>query len=150
LLSALSHTLHGQLGGQFLTAMCMHLDGERGDISYAGAGHPPVLHWCAAERRLDSLASDGILISLVPSKYVSRRVTVASGDRLLLYTDGVLEAANNADEFFGDGRFHAVIAAHATRSGADLATAILAEMAQWAAHRDGFDDDVTLVVIEVQ
>jgi len=140
LMSALSLSLTGQLGGQFLTAMCIHLDGERGEVAYAGAGHPPALLWRASERRLE----------LMPSTYAFDRTPVKPGDRLLLYTDGVLEALNSGGDFFGDERFHAVVAEHASRSGADLGAAVLDEMARWAEHRLGFEDDVTLVVVEVQ
>lgn len=150
LLSALSHTLHGQLGGQFLTAMCLHLDGDRGEFAYAGAGHPPLLHYHAAERRLEALDSDGVLIGLLPSAYGSRRQVIEAGDRLLLYTDGVLETTNRAGEFFGDHRFHAIITEHASGRGGDLARTILDEMTVWSGRRDSFDDDVTLVVIEAR
>ena len=150
LLSAVSRTLDGQLGGQFLTAMCVHLDGERGEIAYAGAGHPPLLHWRAAEQRLEILNSDGPLIGLVPSQYASRRVRVEHGDRLLVYTDGVLEAANQRGAFFGDERFHVVIAQNAPRSGTELGRAIVDDMRHWCDNTAGFGDDVTLAVIEVQ
>jgi sigma-B regulation protein RsbU (phosphoserine phosphatase) len=150
LLSAVSRTLDGQLGGQFLTAMCVHLDGERGKIAYAGAGHPPLLHWRAAEQKLDVLNSDGLLIGLVPSQYMSRTVPVQRGDRLLVYTDGVLEATNKDDAFFGDERFHAAIAENAAKSGAELGRSILEAMIRWSGKPAGFADDVTLIVIEVQ
>jgi phosphoserine phosphatase RsbU/P len=150
LLSTVSRTLDGQLGGQFLTAMCVQLDGERGEIAYAGAGHPPLLHWRAVEQRLDVLSSDGPMIGLVPSLYASRTVRVEQGDRLLLYTDGVLEAANKRGGFFGDERFHAVIAQNAAKSGTELGGAIVDDMRHWCETDAGFGDDVTLAVIEVQ
>ena len=150
LLSAVSRTLDGQLGGQFLTAMCVHLDGERGEIAYAGAGHPPLLHWRAADQRLELLNSDGPLIGFVPWQYASRTVRVQRGDRLLVYTDGVLEALDAGGAFFGDERFHAVIAQNAARSGAELGRAIVDDMMQWCEHASGFGDDVTLAVIDVR
>ena len=149
LLSGVSRTLDGQLGGQFLTAMCLHLDADRGEVAYAGAGHPPLLHWRAAERTLDALNSEGILIGLAGSHYASRMVRVQPGDRLLAYTDGVLEATSPDGAFFGDERFHAVIAERAAHSGADLARAIVDEMVRWCGRPVGFEDDVTLVVVEV-
>jgi sigma-B regulation protein RsbU (phosphoserine phosphatase) len=150
LLSAVSRTLDGQLGGQFLTAMCVHLDAERGEIAYAGAGHPPLLHWRAAEQTLDVLNSEGLLIGLIPSPYVSRIARVQRGDRLLVYTDGVLEATNKDGGFFGDERFHAVIAQNATKSATELGRSIVEEMTSWSGNSAGFADDVTVVVVEVQ
>jgi sigma-B regulation protein RsbU (phosphoserine phosphatase) len=150
LLSAVSRTLDGQLGGQFLTGMCVHLNGARREIAYAGAGHPPLLHWRAEQQTLDTLNSEGLLIGLMPSGYVSRTFRVQRGDRLLLYTDGVLEAANQDGGFFGDERFHAVIAQNATKSATELGRSIVEAMNQWSGHSAGFADDVTLVVVEVQ
>ena len=149
-LSSVSRTLDGQLGGQLLTAMCVHLDGERREIAYAGAGHPPLLHWRAAEQTLDVLDSDGLLIGLMPSEYRSRTSRVQPGDRLFIYTDGVLEATNKAEAFFGDQRFHATIREHAARSSSELGRCILEEMIRWSGNPEGFGDDVTLIVIEVR
>jgi phosphoserine phosphatase RsbU/P len=150
LLSAVSRTLDGQLGGQFLTAMCVHLDGLRGEITYAGAGHPPLLHWRAAEQRLEVLNSEGLMIGLLPSEYISRTAPVTCGDRILVYTDGILEATNKAGAFFGDECFHAAIAQNAAQSSAELGRSIVEEMVSWSGSSAGFADDVTLVVIEVQ
>jgi sigma-B regulation protein RsbU (phosphoserine phosphatase) len=150
LLSAVSRTLDGHLGQQFLTAVCVHLDGERGQVRYAGAGHPPVLHWASVEQTLKVLASDGMLIGLMPSDYVSRTVTVHPGDRLFVYTDGVLEAANNEGTFFGDARFYDVIRENATGSSGELADLIVREITRWSGSPAGFADDLTLLVIEVQ
>ena len=149
LLSAMSRKLDGQLGGQFLTAMSLHLDGERYEIAYAGAGHPPLLHWHAAEQKLDLLHSEGLLIGLLASQYTSRRAAVRPGDRLFVYTDGVLEASDKSGSFFGDERFHATIARHATKSCAELGASILEEMTRWSDNPLGFNDDVTLIVVEV-
>jgi sigma-B regulation protein RsbU (phosphoserine phosphatase) len=149
-LNAVSGTLQGQLGGQFLTAMCLHLDPAHREIVCAGAGHPPLLHWHADDRRLTTVPSEGILIGFAPSPYTARRVSVGSGDRLFLYTDGVLEAASDTGEFFGDARFAAVIAGHASKSAAELARAIMDGLRQWRRQADGFDDDVTLIVVGVR
>jgi serine phosphatase RsbU (regulator of sigma subunit) len=130
--------------------MCVRLDGERGEIAYAGAGHPPLLHWRASEQRLEMLTSEGLLIGLLPSQYVSRITAVRRGDRLFVYTDGVLEATNEEGAFFGDDRFHATIAQNAAKSSAELGQSILDEMTRWSGNPIGFGDDVTLIVVEVQ
>jgi phosphoserine phosphatase RsbU/P len=94
--------------------------------------------------------SEGMLIGVMPSTYASTRVLLGTGDRLVLYTDGVLEAANPAGEFFGDRRFHEVIAEQSGATGAVLAQSILDEMQRWIAPARQFEDDVTIVVVEVR
>jgi sigma-B regulation protein RsbU (phosphoserine phosphatase) len=149
LLSVMSRKLDGQLGGQFLTAMSVHLDGECREIAYAGAGHPPLLHWHAAEQKLEMLHSEGLLIGLLPAEYTCRRAAVFPGDRIFVYTDGVLEATDKSGSFFGDARFHATIARHATKPCGELGASILEEMSRWSDSPLGFNDDVTLIVVEV-
>jgi len=150
LLTSLSQSLDGQLGGQFVTAVCISLDDGANEIAWSIAGHPSPLRWSAADRRLTSLDGGGILIGLMSASYATQRTAVAPGDRVIVYTDGVLEVTNAAGEFFGDDRFHQVIAEHADRPSADLADAILAEMRVWRGKAHGFDDDVTLVIVEVR
>jgi sigma-B regulation protein RsbU (phosphoserine phosphatase) len=148
LLTSLSQSLDGQLGGQFVTAVCVSLHDAADEITWSIAGHPPPLRWSAADRRVTTLDGGGILMGLMPASYSTGRVRVARGDRVIVYTDGVLEVANAAGEFFGDSRFQAVIADHADRSSADLSDAIISEMRAWRG-KAGFDDDVTLVIVEV-
>jgi len=150
LLTGMSETLQGQLGGQFLTAGCLHLDATSSAAVFAGAGHPPMIHWRNTDQQIALVPSEGILIGVLPSTYASTHLTLAPGDRLVLYTDGVLEAANAAGEFFGDRRFHRVIAEQAREPGSVMAQAILDEMQRWIAPARGFDDDVTVVVVEVR
>ncbi|HWC16856.1 MAG TPA: PP2C family protein-serine/threonine phosphatase, partial [Terriglobales bacterium] len=67
------------------------------------------------------------------------------GDRLLLYTDGLVEAANTAGEFFGREALAAVLkktAGHPPSQAADL---ILSSVQKWSASQD---DDLTLIVCD--
>ncbi len=74
---------------------------------------------------------------------------MAAGDRLLLYTDGVLEAVNRTGDFFGDRRFREVITRHASQPSAALTQTIMDELAGWCGGTTRFDDDATLIVVEV-
>jgi sigma-B regulation protein RsbU (phosphoserine phosphatase) len=129
--------------------VCVSLHDGINEISWAIAGHPPPLRWSAADRRVSHLDGGGILIGLTSASYSTQRAGVSPGDRVIVYTDGVLEVTNPAGEFFGDQRFQAVIEEHADRPSGDLADAILGEMRAWRGKVHGFDDDVTLVIVEV-
>jgi sigma-B regulation protein RsbU (phosphoserine phosphatase) len=150
LLTLMNRTLDGQLGGQFVTAMSVHLDRTAGVASFAGAGHPPILHWRAGPRDLVTLQSTGMILGPFPfAEYDTGRQSIASGDRLILYTDGLLEATNGTDAMFGDERFPSLLRQHADRPGVDLADIILRELARWSGKASAFDDDVTLVIVDV-
>jgi sigma-B regulation protein RsbU (phosphoserine phosphatase) len=160
LLTRMNRTLDGQLGGQFVTAISVYLDRRAGVAACAGAGHPPILHWRAGTRTLERIDSTGMMLGLLPAaEFGTHRQPFASGDRLLLYTDGLSEAtsvtaaatapATANEEMFGDERFPAIVREHASRPGAELADIILADLTRWSGRVTGFDDDVTLVIVDV-
>lgn len=150
LLALMNRTLDGQLGGQFVTAMGLHLDRQTGIASYAGAGHPPMLHWRAATRELVPLASTGMILGPFPAaEYDLQHQPIAAGDRFVIYTDGLLEATDGSDRMFGDERFPALLRAESDRPGSDLADLILRELARWTGKSSAFADDVTLVIVDV-
>ncbi len=67
------------------------------------------------------------------------------GDRLVLYTDGVTEAANAEDEEFGDARLIQVLREHRDASAQHLQTQILATAGAFCANR--WHDDATLLIL---
>ena len=90
--------------GVFVTFFCLAIDLQRWEIQYVGCGHPPVLLFSAEEKRCLRLVSRHEPIGLFPEfreRCQIDRVPIASGDRLLLYTDGVIETRNQVGELFG-------------------------------------------------
>ena len=80
------------------------LDVGRMEMQYAGAGHPAVLHQSVADDRIDWLESTTTLLGVehpLPVPCSLRQVPIRQGDRILLYTDGLTEARNEAGAEFG-------------------------------------------------
>lgn len=135
--------------GAFVTAACVHFDTTRSRLAYSSAGHPPALLWRAAERRLERLDRNGLLLGFVPdAAYETVHVPLARGDRVLLYTDGVLEATNAAEEAFGEGRLRAFVTENAVLPGPVLTDALLRRVQAWSG-RLALEDDLTLMVVDV-
>lgn len=77
--------------GMFVTAVICVLDTERREVVLASAGHPPVLR-VRARGGVEEIGQTGPALGLTAgAAYTERRLQLAEGDRLLLYTDGVLE-----------------------------------------------------------
>lgn len=146
-LSEINQIFHGKLKNQFITALCACIDLDSGQLTWASAGHPPPLLWKAGESRIEELVHPGMVIGrLRRAAYTEASVALESGDRLLLFTDGIPEAASPAGEQFGEERLRAFLAEHASLSSAAIADALLARIAPWMGRNEGFDDDLTLVV----
>lgn len=80
------------------------LDRATGQLSWADGGHPPALLRRAGTRSVERLEVTGPLLGAVPNAtYSEETVTLALGDIILLYTDGVTEARRGS-QFFGEGR----------------------------------------------
>ncbi|PWT89285.1 MAG: serine/threonine-protein phosphatase [Blastocatellia bacterium] len=83
------------------------LDASNGRLEYCSAGHPPAL-LLRANGQLEALSDGGLLLGVMPNApYIRGVVELGRGDVLLAYSDGVLEALNNAEEEFGLARIEA-------------------------------------------
>jgi phosphoserine phosphatase RsbU/P len=130
-LSILNRRLHGRLKDGFVTCLALRLDAE-GDCVLANAGHP------APFRNNEELSMPGALpLGLdLGTEYEEVQLRLAVGDRLTLYTDGLLEARNPEGEIFSFDRLRALIA---TQPDAKQATD--------AAVAFGQDDDITVITL---
>ncbi len=144
LLAGVNESLCGSTQGQFVTAAYVYLDAERDELCYAAAGHPPML--LLRDGQVCSIEENGLPLGVFSSAaYRSTKQTLCKGDRLLLYTDGVVEAANGAEEEFGYERLGKLLATSAGRTVEEMADLILSTVQDWASTQM---DDLTVVVCE--
>jgi hypothetical protein len=132
-LAALNRRLHGRLRGGFATCLVMRLD-PRGKCLIANGGHlPPYLNG----REVPLLPA--LPLGLVEDgEFGSTELQMAAGDRLTLYTDGLLEARNSAGELFGFERIGDFLAR--PRDAQEIAE---------AAQQFGQEDDITVISLTV-
>jgi sigma-B regulation protein RsbU (phosphoserine phosphatase) len=144
LLAGVNEALCGSTQGQFVTAAYVYLDSERGELCYAAAGHPPML--LLRDGQVCAIEENGLVLGVLSSTaYTSTKQTLRRGDRLVLYTDGVIEAANGAEEEFGQERLSKLLTASAGRTVEGIADLILSTVQDWASTQM---DDMTVVVCE--
>ncbi|HEY1498907.1 MAG TPA: PP2C family protein-serine/threonine phosphatase [Acidobacteriaceae bacterium] len=147
-LRGLNRSLSGQLRGQFVTASYLLIDTEGGRALYSAAGHPPLLRW--RDGKLEPIESNGILFGVIPDPdYPVREIPINSGDRFLLYTDGVIEPENLNGEPFGDRRLEQIVRNHHERPPSELLDQLLGEIRRWQPASLMQEDDITLLVIDV-
>jgi phosphoserine phosphatase RsbU/P len=154
-LAGLNRALCGKFEEHFVTAAYVFIDLDKFILRYAGAGHPPLLlapHTNARGRDSESreVEANGPMLGLFPeATYSSVGIPLDAGDRVLLFTDGILEAMNSAREEFGKSRLKKFLAASSS-SASHLADALLLELRRWsgAEEKRAHDDDITLLVLD--
>jgi serine phosphatase RsbU (regulator of sigma subunit) len=156
-LGGLNRALCGKFDEHFVTAAYVFVDLDKFVLRYAGAGHPPLLltplnHAHARDAESREVEANGLMLGLFPDAgYSAIEIPLGAGDRILLYTDGILEAMNVAREEFGKLRVKRFLAA-SSKSAAHLADGLLLEIRRWSGANSSRpqDDDITLLVLEVQ
>ena len=132
--------------GMFVTVFAALYDPVTGTVKFANAGHMPPLLVNSDVRVLDT--DPGVLLGLFEDAGIEECTTCLSeGETLLLYTDGVTEAVNPANEFFGEERFMAALQTHAPYA---TAQSLIAEAARaidtFVESREQFDDFTLLAL----
>ncbi len=144
ILTALNKILNGVLDGQFVTAVCVHIHLEAHTITHAGAGHPPVILARRASGEVLELAENGLILGpFRKASYTNAIAPFEPGDRLLLYTDGIIEATVSDGEPFGPVRLREFAAAQANSEPAAFANTLMDTV---SIHEQ--EDDLTIVVAE--
>ena len=127
-------------------------------ISYAG--HPPVLYkrvtdkaWSFARPSIRKGDKDGQPLNIPlavdsDTLYGQMSISMASGDRLFVYTDGIIDAPNPEGESFGLIRLKNVLDENINASHSELKSAVLHSLTQYT-KKDLTHDDVTLIVLEI-
>jgi len=108
LLQAVNRTLNGLFDSNFVTAACAHLDATAHRLTLSLAGHPPALILRRANHEVEEVAAQAIPLGIrADTTYPEIETRFDPGDMLVLYTDGVTEAAGPTDEGFGTPRLKA-------------------------------------------
>lgn len=118
-------------------------------VTFAGAGHPPaILVSDGVLRLLDSHNGIlGCLSEIAPSGSVNE-IELAKGDRLILYTDGLVEVFNGLDDMLGVEGLQRLILESAQQPIQELKQAILNGVTRW--RHGSLSDDVSLIIVEVR
>jgi sigma-B regulation protein RsbU (phosphoserine phosphatase) len=156
-LAGLNRALCGKFEAHFVTAAYIFLDLNNFVLRYAGAGHPPLLiaqrkNIPATQSPSREVEANGLMLGLFPeADYCAVEIPLGTGDRILLYTDGIVEAMNTAQEEFGKSRLRQFLST-SFHSAAHLADSLLLELRRWSSSDAGRPqaDDITLLVLELQ
>jgi sigma-B regulation protein RsbU (phosphoserine phosphatase) len=144
LLSGMNTVLCGNTQDQFVTAAYVYLDAASSTLRYSAAAHPPML--LLRDGNVLELAENGLMLAAFSfATYATIEHPLQTGDRLVLYTDGILEAANAAGEEFGPERLAALLQKSAPLSPDEAADQIISSLKLWSKSQN---DDLTVLICD--
>jgi len=152
-LAGLNQSLCGKFKHHFVTAAYVFVDMEKNSISYAGAGHPPLLLWRKSTESASEVLENGLLLGLFPeATYSDVEVQVEPGDKAILYTDGVSETRSPSKQEFGADLLKEFLESNHHLKADMFAGLLLEELWGWSEHPKGRgqEDDLTLLAIDFQ
>lgn len=143
----------------FITMTYGVIDLSEGTMTYARAGHTPLIYVPAHGPRRGAaqvLQPNGLVLGLridgIHERFVQlleeETIEIGRGDLFVLYTDGVTEAMNDDAELFGEARLSRIVEEHGHLRSAELRERILREVESFVGTADQHDD-LTLILVKV-
>jgi sigma-B regulation protein RsbU (phosphoserine phosphatase) len=131
--------------GRFISLFVGVLEPENGQLSYCNAGHLPPIHLRHSGRCTPLTAGGSVLGYFEDCDYEIGEVSLETGDSLVLFTDGVTEAADDQFNEFGDNVLPNVIASCIQKTAPEVRDAIVDAASRHCGLR--FEDDATVLVL---
>ncbi len=152
-LLGLNQALCGKFQHHYVTAAYLFMDMQKRTLTYAAAGHPPLLLWGGSSKGVHDVVENGLFLGKFPfATYSSVELPLQAGHRALLYTDGIPETTNPTGVEFGACCFKQFLETEQTASADHFADQLLKEVSRWSnrGSAEELDDDMTMVAIHVK
>lgn len=132
---------------RFVTLFVAELDLESGILRYINAGHNPPLIG-RNDGAINELASGGLPLGIIPgAEFEVGETVLGPGESLLIYSDGVSEANNLAEEEFGMERLRDVVKRNLDASASGLRDKVESALSAFTQTAPA-NDDITLVIVK--
>lgn len=132
----------------FITLFYMQVDLLGRQVRYANAGHPPPILLNRLRNEFRELDADGLIVGIRRDvMFEEKSLSLAEGDAILFYTDGLIEAENPQQAFFGLERVKSVFQEHAHLPPQAIIDALYTALKRFC-QKSRFNDDITLMVIK--
>ena len=133
------------LPNRFATLVYLDMGARSSGVRVLNAGHMPPLVLRATT--LEELPNGAMALGMFPDAVFSeQRVDLADGDVLIVFSDGLTEAMNGREEFFGDERLRTCLPALARMAARDIGTRVVAAVDEFVGDARPHDD-LSLVVL---
>jgi phosphoserine phosphatase RsbU/P len=131
----------------FFSIIYMTVDNLSGLLTYSCAGHPPPII-VRTDHQIEILDKHGPVIGADKNRvYRQEQKQLYAGDKIVLYTDGILELCNKNGDFFGKKRFCQILEKHGQKTPKQLVETIYSEAKTYCDSKE-IDDDISILVVE--
>ncbi len=140
-----------RIAGMFASFFAVIFDRQKMQIDFAGAGHPPVLHYSAAGQRVTPLHSVTTLLGIETPLVIDCQSSVRRlqpRDKYVLYTDGLIEACDRHGVMYGERRLAGFVARHHQLSSREFNQRLLRELEDYTEGQ--VRDDMLLMTVTVK
>jgi len=148
----INEVVSADLTGQrdmFITFFYALFDLRQGLITYTNAGHPPPLLYSPATGHLTELARGGVFLGQFPgTTFVETRQKLVAGDRIMTFTDGIIEAADAQNRLYGRKRLKAFMLNNKDISPGEFLEKLKRDLEDNFNNAD-YKDDVTVVFVQI-
>jgi phosphoserine phosphatase RsbU/P len=136
--------------GMFVTLFYGVLSDSPRSLAFINAGHNAPLVFRAGSDAIEELHATGPALGIAEkSRYREYSVPLAPGDTVVLYTDGITEAANAGGEEYGTGRLCDIVRMNVSRTPQEIVDAVVGSVKAFAGDEPQYDD-ITILVIRVR
>jgi sigma-B regulation protein RsbU (phosphoserine phosphatase) len=138
----------------FISAIYSVFDFKTGILTYARAGHLPLVVWCNNNKKVLQKIPAGMAIGLDKGEKLDKLVEEATcslepGDLFLFFTDGISEAGRADGEEFGEERLEAILSKSAGKNPGEILEEIKEKVLKFIG-KSGRYDDITAVAVQMQ
>lgn len=122
---------------------------KKGLFLYANAGHNPPMFYSKKFGNISLLSPTGPLLGPAPNaKFETDSINFHKGDILVIFSDGIVESADDKYEFYGDERLKNIILASVNKTPKEISAEILEDVIKFSTSDSRYQDDRTIVVIK--
>ncbi|MEW6526228.1 MAG: SpoIIE family protein phosphatase [Spirochaetota bacterium] len=152
LLHILNTSLKKNLHNNFLTAMYLYIDFESMSCKVSRAGHEPLILYRRSQDEIYEILPEGRLMGLnLEPNYTLSEFSITTGDRIILFTDGIIESIDAQSNILGKKQFKHIIKKYREKPATECIDAIIDELKHFAYPNESFNnDDITVIIIDIK
>ena len=137
--------------GQFMTLFYLTVDPVNQSLQWVRAGHDPGIFYDPATNTFEDLKGNGVALGVDKDwRYeLNEKLGLVKGQIIVLSTDGVWEAHNQAGAIFGKDRLYEIIRKNSVKKAKEIIEAVFSALGQFQ-KESAIEDDITIVVIKIE